>query len=78
MGSKIIELPIAHVEPQVCEPALSLKITGAVGSKHFEMKTITGVSRYLSLTPRSSLAMSLKQPFHPKVTTNKSSLPFHG
>lgn len=78
MGSKIIELPLAHMEPQVCEPALSLKITGAGGSQHIAMKTITAVSRYLSLTPRSSLAMSLKQPFHPEVTTSKISLPFNG
>lgn len=48
------------MEPQVYEATLSLKITGAAGSKHIEMKTIIGVSRYLSLAPRSSLAMGLK------------------
>lgn len=60
-----MKLSIAHVEPQVCEPTLSLKITGAEGSKHIEMKTIRGISRYLSLSPRSNLAMGLKQSAFP-------------
>ena len=63
IGSKIIEQSTLHVEPQVCEPALALKkiITEAAGSKCIEMKTIKGISRDISLTPRSSLVMGLKQ-----------------
>lgn len=52
-----MEPSVAHMEPQVCELTLSLKIIGAGGSKHIEMKTI---SIYISLTPRSSLATGLK------------------
>jgi len=51
------------MEPQVCEPALALKkiIIEAAGSKCIDMKTVKVISRDISLTPRSSLVMGLKQ-----------------